>query len=162
MQDIGKLLFSFTIHPDMEWSEFRNMGRSVRYATSKKLLLLVMAAVVVVVFLSIFVTAMLLLLLAIVAVNVLLYMEYSARDIGQKIREKTPLKYDFYEDGIIETDAKGAHTIIYIEFSYIKADSHAFVMMGKGTDVVVIPRSLVDKHAEELILKLARILARKK
>ncbi len=162
MEDIGKLLFSFTIEPDMEWKEFRYMGRSVRYATSRNTVLFTIAVVIAIVFMAIFVSAMLLAVLAIVAVNVALYMEYSASDIAHKIRGKTPLKYEFYEDGLIEYDSNGSHTILYTRFRYIKSDSHSFVMMGKETDVVVIPKSHLDQDAQALLYKLSRILAKRK
>ncbi len=162
MQDIGNHLFSFTIPKDLEWSEFRGMGRSVRYMNTKKIMLIFIISVLVVVVLSLKVSMLFTLLFIAVGLEIVVFMEYSARAIGQKLREKAPIKYDFYEDGLVETDSNGPHTILYSKFRSIKVDSYAFTMVGKENDVVIVPRSQIDKDAEALMFKLAKILGGKK
>jgi len=162
MQDIGKLLFSFTIPKDMEWREFRGMGRSVRYMETKKILTIVIISVLAVLVLSLKVSMLFTLLFIAVALEVIVFMEYSARSIGQKLREKAPIHYDFYEDALVEKDSNGSQTIPYSKFKAIKADTYAFTLVGKENDVVIVPRSLIDKDAEALMFKLAKILGGKK
>ena len=160
--DIGKLLFSFTVEKDMEWREFRYMGRAVRYMNTKKIMAVILAGILVTILLTLMVSALFLLVFFAVGLQFLVFMEYSARDIGHKIRDKAPLHYDFYEDALVEEDSSGSHTIMYSKFASIKADGHTFTMVGKGTDVVVVPRCLIDKDAEKLLFTLGKRLGGKR
>ena len=155
-QDIGKLLFSFTIERDLEWKEFLRIGRAIRYSDSKKIIMISLVAAFAVFFLSAVVSGFFLLLFIVIVVEVALYMEFSVRSIANNVRQRSPISYDFYEDGLIETML--GKTVLYGKFKAVKMNAHVFTLVGRETDVVVVPRSLIDRDAEIKLMKLQRIL----
>jgi hypothetical protein len=157
-QDIGKLLFSFTIERDLEWKEFLRIGRAIRYSDSRKIIMISLVAAFAVFFLSAVVSGFFLLLFIVIVVEVALYMEFSVRSIANNVRQRSPISYDFYEDGLIETMLGKTNTVLYGKFKAVKMNAHVFTLVGRETDVVVVPRSLIDRDAEIKLMKLQRIL----
>ncbi len=162
MEDIGNLLFSFTIAKDTEWQDFRRMGRAVRFMNMSRITAMVLISMMIVVLLTMFVSQLFLLLSIAVIFQILVYVEYSSRSIGSAIRDRAPLSYDFYEKAVIETGLNGSNTIEYSQFKGINRNNFAFTMVGKGSDVIVIPRSLIDKDAEDFLIDLSKVLGGRK
>ena len=157
--DIGKPLFSFTIEETLPNKDFLSIGRAVRYRNSRKIMVFVMLAVFVTFFLSMFITPLFALLLVAIAFQVALFMEYSSRDIANNVKKLTPIQYDFYEDALIETIKGESKTLMYSKFNHVKMNAKVFTLVSKeDKDVIVIPRSLIDRDAEILLMKLQRII----
>jgi ABC-type multidrug transport system fused ATPase/permease subunit len=157
-QDIGKLLFSFTIDKDLGRKEFLRMGRAIRYSNSRKIMMVALVSIFAVFFLSAVVSAFFLLLFIIVAVEIALYMEFSIRGIADNLQKKVPICYDFYEDGLIETMEGKSELLLYGRFKAVKMSKHLFTLVGRKTEIVVVPRSLIGEDADRLLMKLQRII----
>ena len=156
--DLGKKLFSFTIDGSMPRKDFLRMGRAVRYSDFHKFTPFVIVGVFASMMLSLMVTPFFLLLALAIAVQVVVYMELSSQSIATILQKKCPMEYEFYEDGLIENIKGKSNTILYSKFKKVKSNQYLFTLAGKGNDVVVVPRSLLDKDAESKLFKLQRIL----
>jgi len=158
MDDLGKLLFSFTLDNDMSWPELKKLGHAVRYVNTRKISAYLIMIIFVVILLTLMISILVIVLALAFTLQAMVYLEYSSRDIARNIRKKLPIQYDFYEDGLIETDASGSKTILFKEFKFMRMNKDTFTMVGKGSDVVVVPRWLLDKHSDSLMMKLWRVL----
>ena len=156
--DIGKKLFSFEINDSMDDQDFRRMGKAIQYRNMKKNTVVVMGAVFLTLILSLSVSAFFLLLFIIIALEIIVFSEYSSRNIAAKIKDKLPIEYEFYEDALIEYMGGNSTTIMYSQFSGIREDQHQFTMVGKEREVVVVPKSLLDENSKVLMSKLRRII----
>jgi hypothetical protein len=160
--EIGNLLFSYTIDDSLDDSEFKRMGRAIRYMNSKRFIPVALLFVAVTVISSLFVSALILVIAIIIVIELVVYMEYSARGMAKKMRSMVPIRYDFYENGLTETTSEGSQTIMYSQFKTVNYDNHNFTLVGKGSDVVVIPRSLIDKDAEKHLFDLGKVMGGRK
>ena len=156
--DIGKKLFSFEINDSMDDQDFRRMGKAIQYRNMKKNTVVVMGAVFLTLILSLSISAFFLLLFIIIALEVVVFSEYSSRNIAAKIKGKLPIEYEFYEDALIEYMGGNSSTIMYSQFSGIREDQYQFTMVGKERVVVVVPKSLLDEKSKVLMSKLRRII----
>ncbi|AMK14247.1 hypothetical protein AUP07_1206 [methanogenic archaeon mixed culture ISO4-G1] len=156
--DIGKKLFSFEINDSMDDQDFRRMGKAIQYRNMKKNTVVVMGAVFLTLILSLSISAFFLLLFIIIALEVVVFSEYSSRNIAAKIKGKLPIEYEFYEDALIEYMGGNSNTIMYSQFSGIREDQYQFTMVGKEREVVVVPKSLLDEKSKVLMSKLRRII----
>ncbi len=156
--DIGKKLFSFEINDSMDDQDFRRMGKAIQYRNMKKNTVVVMGAVFLTLILSLSISVFFLLLFIIIALEVVVFSEYSSRNIAAKIKGKLPIEYEFYEDALIEYMGGNSNTIMYSQFSGIREDQYQFTMVGKEREVVVVPKSLLDEKSKVLMSKLRRII----
>ncbi len=156
--DIGKKLFSFEINDSMDDQDFRRMGKAIQYRNMKKNTVVVMGAVFLTLILSLSISAFFLLLFIIIALEVVVFSEYSSRNIAARIKGKLPIEYEFYEDALIEYMGGNSNTIMYSQFSGIREDQYQFTMVGKEREVVVVPKSLLDEKSKVLMSKLRRII----
>jgi hypothetical protein len=156
--DMGKLLFSFVIDDGLDWTEFLYMGRAIQYRNSKNMAVIGMAAIILSVVLSFAVSPFFILLLLIIGVEAVVYMEYGARNIARNLRAKLPISYDFYEDGLVETMGGVSSMILYSKFKAVKVNQHVFTLVGRKSDVVVVPRCLIGDDADALLMKLRMII----
>ena len=159
--DIGKHLFSFTLEKDMAWHDLKKLGHAVRYINSKKIMAYIIMILFVVVLMTLMISAIVIVLALAITLQVLLFMEFSSRSIARKIQEKLPIQYDFYEDGLVETDGSGSKTIPFKEFKFMRRNKDTYTMVGNGTDVIVVPRWLLDENSDALMMKLWRVLGRR-
>jgi ABC-type multidrug transport system fused ATPase/permease subunit len=156
--DIGKKLFSFEINDSMDDQDFRRMGKAIQYRNMKKNTVVVMGAVFLTLILSLSISVFFLLLFIIIALEVVVFSEYSSRNIAAKIKGKLPIEYEFYEDALIEYMGGNSNTIMYSQFYGIREDQYQFTMVGKEREVVVVPKSLLDEKSKVLMSKLRRII----
>ena len=161
-RDIGKRLFSVTVGADLDRKEFVRMGRAVRYSNARTLGAAGMAAVFVTFVLSVAVSAIFLIILLAVILEFVIYMEYSSRSIADNIRAKAPLRYDFYEDGVIEHEGDGQKLIPYSRFRGVRIDRNVVTLVGRGTDIIVLPRIIIDDGAYAVLVKLQHVLGRRR
>lgn len=160
--DIGKKKFSFTLDDSLTRDELKKMGRGIQYRNQAKMVVTIIIVSLIILMLTLYVTQFALLLYVIVLVEVALYLEFGSRNIAENLKKKFPIEYDFYEDGLIE-HMEGKDTLyMYSQFRGIQVNSVIFTMVGKKSEVVVIPRSRLDKESDELMIKLGKILANRK
>ena len=159
--DIGKKRFSFTLDDSLTKEELKRMGRSIQYRNQKKLIVTVIITAFIILLLTLYVSQIAIMLYFIVVMEILLYMEFGTRSIVENLRKKFPIEYDFYEDGLIEHVDGKDNLLMYEQFKAIQMTSLVYTMVGKKSEVVVIPRSRLDEESDKLILKLGRILAKK-
>jgi hypothetical protein len=110
--------------------------------------------------LSMIISAVILLLSIVLIVQIVIYVEYSSRNMAENIRKLLPIDYEFYEDGLIETINGESKEILYGKLSFVKIENKHIILSGKkGTGIViVIPRCLVDDNAVDQMRKLQRII----
>ncbi len=156
--DIGKKLFSFTIDDSLDKKEYVRMGRAIQFRNSKKLIVLFMAALFLTFILSMSITIFFLIVFLAVVIEFVVYMEYASRNIASNIRLKLPISYDFYEDGLIEIEGEKSTLILYGKFSAVKMSNHLFTLVGRQNDIVVVPRCLIGRDSEKLLMKLQAII----
>ncbi len=161
--DIGKLLFSFTIDESLSDKDFNRMGRAIRFRNSAKYMVYSMAALLIIFVLSMAVSYFFFIVFILVAAEILMYSEYSARSMGKNIKMSTPIHYDFYEDGLIETMDGQSKLLMYSKLGQVKMNNYLFTLVSKeDKEVVVIPKSLIDEDSEKLMIKLQSIIGRRR
>ena len=137
------------------------IGRAITWRNSRKVAAFALVAFMVVFLLSMIISAVFLLLTIIIIVELMLYNEYSSRNMADNIRSILPIGYEFYEDGLIEAMSGESKTILYKELSFVKIDTKNIVLAGKKDKfIIVIPKCLVDEKAIQYMTKLQRIIGK--
>ena len=135
------------------------MGRAIRYRNSKFLFMGIIAGLLIVFYLSAIISFIFAIIGLAIVVEILIYMEYSARCMANNIAAILPLEYDFYEDGLIEYGSRGRTEVVYKSLSRVKMSKHLFTLVSRKDDVViVIPRCLIDRDSDVLMQKLQRLV----
>jgi len=156
--DLGKCLFSFTID-DQSKKEYLAMGHAIQYRNSKKYTIAGLAILLVLFILSMTYSMFVLIVFAIVVIELVVFFEYSSRNIANRLKEKAPFTYDFYEDGLVETVGGKSNTILYPDLTQINGNNKVFTLMTKD-QVVVVPRSLLDRDSDLKLMKLQGMVGR--
>jgi len=157
--ELGKKLFSFTITGDLDPAEFVRMGRATRYRNARKKLVLILPLVFLAFVMSLAVSPIIGMIVVIAGIQLLVYLEYSARVMANNIKNKLPIDYEFYENGLVETIGNQSEEISYSRFVQVKMNKHLFVFVGKKDDkIVLVPRSLLQEDDEIQLMKLKRMI----
>jgi len=156
--DLGKCLFTFTIDNQSK-KEYLAMGRAIQYRNSKKWTIGGLIALLVLFILGMTYSVFVFIVFAIVAIELVVFMEYSARNIAGRLKDKAPFTYEFYEDGLIEKVDGKSNTILYPDLIQMNGNKTVFTLMTKD-QVVVVPRSLLDRDSDLKLMKLQGMVGR--